>query len=223
MRTAVFVIVGLVLGLVAAQRRGRTHPTAVDTVAIRSGNRATPRSSPALALSERRLGVSQRDIAPTDPRYDAFELSREDDEMAFKDIFERESRDLAFAPVMEKRIHDALHLVFHELQLEARVRAMHTSCRTLSCLTTIEVAKAEGEQVYNEINGILLGDGQNPELVDSPDAALSEIKIYNIYRAQTRDEGYYKQFLDEAMRPALESSKLRYLNEKPNAQDDAAR
>jgi hypothetical protein len=220
-RTAVFVIVGLVLGLVAARVRGRTHPTRVDAVANRSDERATPRPSPALARSERRLSISQRDIAPTDPRYDPFALSREDDEMAFKDIFERESRDSTFAPVMEKRIHDTLHLVFHELQLEGMVHAVHTSCRTLSCLTTIEVAKADGRQVYDEINGILLGDGQNPELVDSPDPALSEIKIYNIYRAQTRDEGYYKQFLDEAMRPALESSKQRYLNEKPNAQDDA--
>jgi len=107
---------------------------------------------------------------------------------------------------MEKRIQAVLEIAFRELSLEERVRAVHTECKTLSCYTRIEVTMADGPRVYDAINGILLGDVQTPHL-DETDPDLSYVIITNLYRPDTRDEAYYKRFLDEGMRPGLEYAK----------------
>ena len=158
--------------------------------------------------------VPQRELLPSDARYDPVEFSKQEEDLSSKEIFEREPRDPVFAPVMEKRIQAIHEIVFHELQLEDKIRKVYIECKTLSCYTTIEVAKSDENRAYEELSGIMLGDVQTPSLVADADPDLSDVVIYNLYRPATRDDAYYQRFLEEAVRPPLEFMKRKYLNDQ---------
>ncbi|HEX2691778.1 MAG TPA: hypothetical protein VHN14_34445 [Kofleriaceae bacterium] len=160
-------------------------------------------------------GIPQRELPPTDIHYDPVALSREED-LSSKEIFEREPRDPVFASVMERRIHAIYDTVLHELQLEDKVRTVHIECKTLSCYTSLEIIKSDAGdewQIYEELSGIMLGDVQTPSLVAGAVPGRSDVIVYNLYRPASRDDAYYRRFLEEAMRPPLEFMKRKYLKD----------
>lgn len=213
MKTALFVVVGIVLGVIAAKVRTSSLelvPSIPETI-------TTPQTSSKRTPPVHKPGRRQRDISPTDAHYDPVSLSKEEDTLSFKDIFASEPRDPNFAPLMEKRMHDALDVIFHELELGDKAHEQHTECKTLSCYTSIQIPRADGRQLYKELSGVLLGDSQNPTLVDDADSALSDIVIYTIYHPNTRDDDHYKYFLGKGMRPSLEFVKETLMKEQHEA------
>ncbi len=207
MRLGFFVLIGVIAGILLARMGGDDERSAVDArphSALRTG-----RGPRALWTGPVQTGtVVQRDLATTDSRYDAFLLSRENEELSTKEIFEREPRDPAFAPTLEKRMHDALVTAFRELELEGKIRGVETECKTLSCYTRIEVSKEDGWDVYNAINGVLFGDAQEPG-IDESDPELTYVTLGNLYRASARDDAEYDKFVSEATRPSLDAAKQR--------------
>lgn len=154
--------------------------------------------------------VRQRELKPTDARYDPVALSQEAaDELTALEIFEGEPRSPELAPLLEGRTRSSLDGVLRELGLVERTRGITIECRTLSCRTQIEVSKADGPQLYDQLNGILLGDVQSPSL-DTSDPAVSRVVLVDLFRRETTDEAYYRRFVEEAMRPALDYIKQRY-------------
>lgn len=113
----------------------------------------------------------------------------------------------------------------NRLALGDKIREVHVECRTLSCYTTIQVSRADLPEVYDQVNGILLGDTQMPGMSTDADPGLGEITIYDVYRPATRDNAYYEKFVEEAMRPPLELSKQRAAQRRSTGQDrpDSAR
>jgi hypothetical protein len=105
-------------------------------------------------------------------------------------------------------MHDALVTAFRELELEGKIRRIETECKTLSCYTRIEVSKEDGWDVYNAINGVLLGDAQEPG-IDESDPERTYVTLGNLYRASTRDDSEYDRFVNEATRPSLDAAKQR--------------
>jgi hypothetical protein len=224
-RITVFVLVGLALGVVGARvstmtMRTKTKPSSSDATLVASNVKATSNIEAMSHSSSPWTGftydhsIPQRELLSTDVRYDPVALSKEEEDLEIKDIFEREPRDPVFAPIMEKRIQAIHDIVFHELRLEDKILNTHIECKTLSCYTAIEVTKSDRWQVYEELSGIMLGDVQVPSLVPDQNPDLSDVVIYNLYRPATRDEAYYKRFLDEAMRPPLEFMKRKYLKDQ---------
>lgn len=217
MRLAVLVLVGITVGVLGARLCGRgTSPAAVAPTVPASVSGSSP-ASPPLArwlAAARQPSVPQRDLASSDRRYNPVALLREEEGITIQEVFEREPRDPTFAPVLEQRAHDVLDRVFKELRLDGKIRAVHTECRTLSCYTVIEVDESDVENVYDEVNGILIGDSQSPGFVRAASGKPAGVTIYNLYRPDTRDNDYYRKFLDEATRPALDLAKQRYLKEQ---------
>lgn len=218
MRVAVFVLVGITVGVLGARLCGHgTSPPAVAPVAPASVSGRSPALPPLARWSTgpREPSVpQQRDLAPSDRRYNPVALLREEEGITIKEVFEREPRDPTFAPVLEQRAHEVLDRVFKELRLDGKIRGVHTECRTLSCYTFIEVDDSDVEHVYDEVNGILIGDSQSPGLVRAASGEPAGVTIYNLYRPDTRDDDYYRRFLDEATQPALDLAKQRYLKEQ---------
>jgi hypothetical protein len=218
MRLAVFVLVGITVGVLGARLCGRgTSPPMMAPTVPASASGSSPASPPPLArwsAAPREPSVLQRDLAPSDRRYNPVALLREEEGITIQEVFEREPRDPTFAPVLEQRAHDALDRVFKELRLDGKVRAVHTECRTLSCYTFIELDDSDVENVYDEVNGILIGDSQSPGFVRAASGKPAGVTIYNLYRPDTRDNDYYRKFLDEATQPALDLAKQRYLKEQ---------
>lgn len=214
-----FVLVGIVVGAAAARCRVGSGPpsSATAPVVVRKDPTAT-RPSPSSTGSAPAHRVSQREIAPTDPRYDPVAWSQEDDRLSFKDIFDSEPRDAAFAPVLEQRIRKTIDLTKQELHLEDKIHNVRTECRTLSCVTSFDVSRADGKAIHEATSGILLGDSQIPELLDGADETRSEIRIYSLCRPAARDESYHKRMFDEAVRPALEFWKRRLLEKQPEGE-----
>ena len=221
MRTIAFVIAGMVLGVFGARMRTppSVHVTSTSSPPPTAGGALRPQATDRRLPADHRR-IPQRDIPPTDIRYNPVALQDEKPELSLKEIFESEPRDVTFAPVMEKRVHDALDTIVQELRLENTVRNVRTECRTLSCYTIIEVASADLEQVYDEINGILIGDTQHPGVSHNagPDH-VTAVTFYNIYRPETRDDTYYyKEFLVKAMRFPLDLAKKKYLKDQAGAE-----
>jgi len=217
-RTLVFLGAGIALGLVAARMRTASSVVVAPTSAPPS---PLPGNSSARASSSSRIqhSVHARDIPATDARYNPVALLKDDPDLSLKEVFESEPRDVQFAPVMEKRIHGSLGIIFSELKLDSKIRHVEIVCKTLSCYTEIEVSEGDAELVYDEINGILLGDHQSPGI--APHGAvghLNAVTIYNVYRPETRDDIYYKRFLAEAMRVPLELAKEKFLKDKSKEQ-----
>jgi hypothetical protein len=212
MRLVVFVLAGALLGVIGARWGTKTKAVEVATEAPPSGA-STSRVFPGARRSERSQPRHQEDLAPGDPRYDPLAILRADDTIHAKDIFEREPRDPVFAPVLEKRVPAALDEIFKQLKLEDKVHTVHTECKTLSCYTYIEVDDSDVEQVYDEINGIVLGDGHSPGLMHASADKPARVTIYNLYRPESRDDARYQKLLNEGMRPALDLAKQRYLKD----------
>lgn len=170
MRVAVFVLVGITVGVLGARLCGHgTSPPAVAPGAPASASGSSPAPPPLARWSavSREPSVTQRDLAPSDRRYNPVALLREEEGLTLQEVFEREPRDPTFAPVLEQRAHDVLDRVFKELRLDGKIRGVHTECRTLSCYTFIKVDDSDVEHVYDEVNGILIGDSQSPGFVRS--------------------------------------------------------
>jgi hypothetical protein len=221
MRLVVIVIVGIAVGLIAARLRAPASAPAAPPAASARGSAPAAPPPARWAAPLREPSVPQRELAQSDRRYDPLALLREERDAGIttKDIFEREPRDAAFAPVLEQRAHAALDRVFQELRLEDKVRDVRTECRTLSCYTFIEVDDPDVEHVYDRINGILIGDSQSPSLVRAAKGRPAGVTLYNLYRPAARDDAYYRKLLEEAMQPPLELAKKRYLE----GQDAAGR
>lgn len=208
MRLAAFVLVGLVVGTTCAWLRAPARGTSVAPAPVAVEPRH-PVSSPSPARFVGRATVPQRELAPSDARYDPVARLREEPDVTVKEIFESEPRDPAFAPVLERRVQAAVDMITRELALGDKVLDVHVECRTLSCYTTIQVSRADLEEVYGQVNGILLGDAQMPGMSAAADAELGEVTIYDVYRPATRDDAYYERFVEEAIRGPLELSKQR--------------
>lgn len=207
MRLGLIVGIGVIAGILLARISREDRRVVVDARPQPTASRAsTPQALWAGPVQTG--GVRQLDLDATDARYDAYLLSKETDELSAKDIFEREPRDPAFAPTLEKRMSAALATAFRELDLEGKIVAIETECKTLSCYTRIEVSKEDGEQVYDAINGVMLGDVQAPG-IDESDPERTYVTIVNLYRASTRDDAEYEKFLREATRPSLDAAKQR--------------
>lgn len=215
MRLALFVVIGVIAGVLLARMRDEDRRSVVDArpqPASKSGS--SPR---ALWIGPVQTGaVLQRDLEATDSRYDAFLLSTGNEDLSTKEIFEREPRDPAFAPTLEKRMYAALATAFRELELEDKVRGVETECKTLSCYTRIEVSKEHGWDVYNAINGVMLGDAQEPG-IDESDPERTYVTLGNLYRASTRDDAEYEKFVSEATRPSLDAAKQRLEDSRSEA------
>lgn len=221
MRTLLFVLIGVTVGVAIARTSGDEarrpdHRRSAPAVGSDSNARAP------WMVPVRRASVRQRDLQAADDRYDAFLLAHENPELSPKEIFDGEPRDPAFAPTLEKRIRTGLATAFRDLELEDKIRAVETECKTLSCYTRIEVSREDGWSVYNAINGVMLGDLQEPG-IDESDPERTYVMVGNLYRASIRDDAEYEKFLSEGMRPSLDAAKQRMLEAHHAAQQDAPR
>ena len=213
MRIALFVVVGLVVGVVLA-RRGEDKSSVGDAAPARSRQQPVARVT---WTSPMPMGhVLQRELPATDPRYDAVQLSKENEELSTKEIFDSEPRDPAFAPILEKRMHATLSTAFRELQLEDSIDAVKTECKTLSCYTRIEVSKENGWRVYDSLNGVMMGDVQEPQ-IDESDPEHTYVTLGNLYRASARDEAAFEEFQSAATWPSLEAAKQRLAESRDEA------
>jgi hypothetical protein len=222
MRLAAFMLAGLIIGVACAWLRARAQVASVDPAPpLARLEPRHPAAPPSSAGFVSRATVPQRELLPSDARYDPVaRLAEESDsELTGKEIFEGEPRDPVFAPVLEHRVQAAVDVIARELALGDKIRKVHVECRTLSCYTTIQVPHAELREVYEQVNGILLGDAQMPGVRADADAELGEVTFYNVYRPATRDDAYYKKFLEEAMQAPLDFVKQRLAQQRSAGQD----
>ncbi len=200
-RLVLIVAAGVAAGVLVARLSGNSDDAPVVTPApmaaqqARTGAVATTERAP---LVFNRNKVRQRDLAASDPRYDPVKLL-EEEEQTPQETFAAEPRDLKYAPIFEQRLKNTIEDVLRELNLQDKVIAIGVECKTLSCRTYIEVAKADGAAVYDQINGILMGNVQEPGLVDDEDPTHMDISLFNIYEPGMRDESEYKKFLAFAL------------------------
>ena len=212
-RAVVLVAIGIVLGVTGAWLRSQRSVQVAPASVVASPSRLTRR--PPRMPTAQTPPVRQRDLATTDPRYDPVALLAEaNDELDIEDIIEREPRDPASATFLEDRARALLTDVIAELHLHDRVRAIHVDCRTLGCVTRIEVAPADVRRVYDQLNGVMLGDAQSPG-EDASDPAAGYVTMATLFRPVTRDPTYYAAFVAQAVRPAVEWAKERAKGSAP--------
>jgi hypothetical protein len=206
MRLLGIIVLAVVIALLAARRTSSRAQHAARSTPVTSGSARTPAVVPLPRLA----AVRQKGLSTRDPRYDAVAyLAEEGGALDAKEIYLDEPRDPTFAPIFEKRINTTLETIVDELKAAKRIKAVHVDCRTLSCSTTIEAdSKADARELYNEVNGIMLGDVQQPGM-DLSDSDHPQVTIYNLYRPTSRDDASFQQILDLGMRPALDLAKKR--------------
>lgn len=212
MRLLGILVIAIAVGLVAARRHAESsEPPASKPVwsAPRGGRTPAPLAPP------RPAPVQQRGLATTDPAYDAVAyINQEAGALDAKELYLGEPRDPKFAPIFEKRMDAAVKVALDELKLKDGVRAVHVDCRTLSCSTTIEAAPGtDVRDLYNELNGVILGDMQEPG-IDTSDPEHPMVTIYNVFRPGSRDDAGYQQIIDKGMRPSIEYTKQRLGSDK---------
>lgn len=196
MRAGLLVCLGVAVGLWFA-RRDDAEPASPSATVVRERPTAAPP-----------MPVPQRELAPTDPRYDAVAYLRESaGELTPQEIFASEPRDPVVAPVFEARARDAISSALDELELASKVKSIRTECKTLSCETRLEVSEEEASEIYEAVNGIMLGDVQSPGL--ERDGDVGYVTFTNLYSPDARDDANHQRFLEAAYRPALEAAKQR--------------
>lgn len=207
MRLLGIVVLAVAVAVLAARRRTATSATkAPRSVGTGTGSSTTP--APRQLPPPQPGAIRQKDLATTDARYDPVAyMDQEGGALDAREVYLSEPRDPKFAPIFEKRINTTLGTIIDELNAKKRVKSVHVDCRTLSCSTTIEAdSRADAQELYNEVNGIILGDGQQPGVdLSDPDHPL--VTIVNLYRPGSRDDGNFQQILDLGMRPALDLEK----------------
>lgn len=218
MRIVVIIIIGAIAGLVIA-RSSACH----DRSAIERRNPPPPsakQGQPApLRVQAPMAAVLQRDLQPSDRRYNPLLLMEQSsEELTPKEVFEREPRDPTFAPIFERRVHTTLDNALRELGFDDKDVRIETECKTLSCTTRIEIAKAGGQRLYDAINGVMFGDVQEPG-IDNSDPDHTYVTLTNLYRPESRDDKQYDDFINGATRPSLEAAKQRMAQ----ARDEAPR
>jgi hypothetical protein len=215
MRLLGIVVLAVAVALFAAHRRTATSATKAPTARTGSGapTMAVPRQPP----PPRPAVVRQKDLATTDARYDPVAyLEQEGGALDAREVYLNEPRDPRFAPIFEKRINTTMETILDELKAKKHVKSVHVDCKTLSCSTTIEAdSRADAQQLYDEVNGIILGDGQQPGM-DLSDPDHPRVTIVNLYRPGSRDDGNFQQILDLGMRPALDLAKKKLSKDKPD-------
>ena len=200
MRLLALIVIGAVTGILVGRGCERS---AIE----QSGDDATHApppvaESPRVAVVSAPRPVRQRDLPATDQRYDPVRMSREEgDAVTAREIFEQEPRDERMAPIFENRIRANATRILHELGIADKVQAVHVECKTLSCETRIEAAKEHVTEVYDLVNGIMLGDVQAPGIQADADGTF--VVIVNLLRPEQRDDAYYARFLSDATGPAL--------------------
>jgi hypothetical protein len=203
----VFALVGVTAALFVgwATRSEPSEPSAAETPAIvNAPPRTAPgRDSPVFALAPRQL-VRQRDLEPSDPAYDAIQLGVEA-ELTPKEIFDSEPRDEAFATSQERRLRQTFADVFDRLAVTSGIRGVSVECRTLSCEATVLLDSAEGDHVYDAINGIPFAPVVE---VNSPtDAAESETRTMTfalLFKPGHRDARAFQQWQANVLWPRVE-------------------
>lgn len=207
MRTLLIVALGAVAGIVLALVR-TTRSEGGDSNAPRVNEAHGQRLAPQLPQRIGQARVAQRDLVPADPRYNPVSLLKESSgELTPKEIFASEPRDPVMAPVFEQRAKDSISGALEELKLSEKVKAIKTECKTLSCETRLEVSAGDMAAVYDELNGVMLGDVQAPNFVQDGDVGY--VSFTNLYRPEAREEVNHQRFLDEAYRPSIEAVKQR--------------
>ena len=207
MRAILLICGGVAIGVIVALfvgERGSDESESIAPVVV------THRTRPDRPLTTRRVPIQvvQRDLTPSDPRYNPVALLKESaGQLSPKEIFASEPRDPVGAPVFEARVKDSISSAIEELKLSSKVRSIKTECKTLSCETRVEVSSGDLMSVYDEINGIMLGDMQAPGIAQ--EGGTGYVTFTNLYSPEFRDEEYRHKFDDEAYRPAVEAAKQR--------------
>jgi hypothetical protein len=137
----------------------------------------------------------QRELAPTDPRYDPVAHARQDD-LTAQEIFEAEPRDTTFAPVFERRIQANYADAFRELSIESRVLSLNVECRTLSCYARVQVNNSDLKYVYQRIGGLVLGDVLMPSMEGADSSKNAEIKLYMLFGPSLRADEDFQSALN---------------------------
>ena len=213
MRLLGIIVLAVVIALLAARRTSSRAQHAPRSAPVSSGSARIP----AVVPLPRPAAVRQKGLSTSDPRYDPVAyLDEEGGALDAREVYLNEPRDPTFAPIFEKRINTTLETILDELKAKKHVKSVHVDCRTLSCSTTIEAdTTADAQELYNEINGIILGDGQQPG-VDLSDPDHPQVTIVNLYRPGSRDDGNFQQILDLGMRPALDLAKKKLSKDNPD-------
>jgi hypothetical protein len=216
MRLLGIITIAIVVAVIAAHRRAaphRTEPAGSGVV----WSRSPAKSALTLASRPPAIAVRQKTLSTTDAHYDpVMYMQQEGGALDPKEIYRSEPRDSKFAPIFEKRLDTTWRTVLDELGLTKAVKAVHVDCKTLSCITTIEAAPGtDVRELYNDLNGIGVGDAQQPGM-DVSDPDHPQVTIYNLYRPDSREDGKFQQIMDGGMRPALELVKQRLAKDKPD-------
>ncbi len=220
-RFVIIVGIAVVAGVVVSRLLARSSAGSVtpppDIVAnnVRSGAVAATERAP-LVFDRNKL--RQRDVATSDPRYDPTLLQQEE-ELLPRETYSSEPRDKVYAPIFEKRVRTSLALALHELNIDKKVLAVVVECKTLTCFTYVEVAKSDGREMYDLLNGLPLGNSQQPDLVVDENSEHMGISFYYSYQPEMRSEHTYDQLRELGQRAwiarAIAEREQKKVNEAP--------
>jgi len=187
-------------------------------VADRVSYKSTGRSSDLslFAAPARSTAVRQRYLSPTHVEYDPVALMAEEG-VNPSDVFHDEPRDNVFAPKIEARLAKTLTQIFEKLQLEKKILATKVECHTLSCYVIVEVAKDDGEAVYQLIHNIPLGGVRQPNLEKDVDPSRLDITLYDAFSPAMRDDTEFAKQLELNTWRVLEINKHIFLTERADA------
>lgn len=222
LRLLLFILAGSLLGLTGAALMrcgdaGRPSATASQGTQRPSATIRGPFARDH-AFAYNHGAIPQRTLSPADERYNPVALLREDD-LSPREVFESEPRDAAFASVLEQRIQAGYSSAFLQLGIDKKIVSMNIECKTLSCYTSVDVAKEDGRYVYDRINGLLLGSMHTPGLTgtDSPD--LARVTFYTLFEPDLRDDRAYRRFMDVVFAHLVTSFKAEYSAEQSQDRD----
>ncbi|HPH64416.1 MAG TPA: hypothetical protein PLF40_01685 [Kofleriaceae bacterium] len=150
--------------------------------------------------------VKQKDLSPTDSRYDAVRLlDEEDGKLTMAEVYEAEPRDPLFAPILEKRMQVTIANVLKALQLSEKITATSVTCRTLSCIATFSIASADADSVYSLLGYVPLAEVRGPGLeVNEMNPDVSEISMKLFYSADQRDDAAFRAWQQRTLWPRVE-------------------
>lgn len=149
--------------------------------------------------------VRQKDLSPTDGRYDAVRLLDEaDGQLTMAEVYEAEPRDLVFAPILEKRMQVTAARVLKDLGLADTVTTKSISCKTLSCIATFSVATSNAADAYAVLGGVPFAEVRGPELqLSETDSDVSEISFKLFFPANQREEAAFRAWQDSTLWPRI--------------------
>lgn len=202
-KVGVYVVVGVVAGMVAAMTstRGCSPETPRGAAPVAQATPSASESQNDEAARVQQLLEENRELEARRPTAEDATPAEDRDRVPASRRFERERRDPQWAADFERRIADKISYELQALEVPGEIQEME--CRTSTCSFWIEVRAIDLNELMSWSDIVWIGDTGTLGDIEQPDAQTARLHVVLEFHPEHRDPDAFEAHYDEKRARAL--------------------